>query len=419
MLGFPTTDAVQVHWSRDDAPNVFRKTAPASVRRDHADALKEIRSHAKRMTELMRVERRTLESALVEEGTWTLDEWNERFTEQRSVGWLLARRLVWRLTRADRSVAAVPTDEGWSARDGTTIRCDGSATVRLWHPAESRVDEIEGWKRCLLERRLTQPFKQVWREVYLPNSDDPSTVTRRFSGQVVDQRRFHALAERHGWTHVLGGSWDGGYETSAYRTLTDLDTVVELEARPVERTGEASSPWRHLVTGDLRIVQPRGGCLVELASERPRAVSEILRDADMLTAVPNVGRGEDWNAAGSSLPSSASCLRLETEAGDRRELLTSLMPVLPFRERCTLAGRYLLVSGSLGEYRIHLGSGRASMAAGNRALTIESPPNGVVDVFLPFEGDPVLVDILWQAQRLSADHRIRDDALLSQIRGDA
>ena len=42
-----------------------------------------------------------------------------------------------------------------------------ATTVTVWHPINEPVDEIRAWRTLLLERRVRQPFKQAFREIYV------------------------------------------------------------------------------------------------------------------------------------------------------------------------------------------------------------------------------------------------------------
>lgn len=103
----------------------------------------------------------------------------------------------------------------------------------------------------------------------------------------------------------------------------------------------------------------------------------------------------------------------------RAELLERLLPKLPIGERCSVDGRFLVVRGDLGEYRIHLNSAGVLMQPGDRYLCIV-PDRSIMGtlprkLYLPFEGDEGLSIILSKAFLLAADSKITDPTIVRQI----
>jgi len=92
-----------------------------------------------------------------------------------------------------------------------------------------------------------------------------------------------------------------------------------------------------------------------------------------------------------------------------------LLPKLEVRERCRLEDRFLIVRGDRATYKIHLGSGNVMMEPGSRYLCIV-PARGTLHLFLPFEGDETLTLILSKMFLLADDTRIKDPAIVSQLK---
>ena len=111
----------------------------------------------------------------------------------------------------------------------------------------------------------------------------------------------------------------------------------------------------------------------------------------------------------------ASFGELSVSAESRREMLERLLPKLEVRERCRLEDRFLIVRGDRATYKIHLGSGNVMMEPGSRYLCIV-PARGPFHLFLPFEGDETLTLILSKMFLLADDTRIKDPAIVSQLK---
>ena len=114
-------------------------------------------------------DRRRIERTWLTEQVWTMDEWQAEFLAPESVGRLLVRRLIWTLTDDDESFNVMPTANGWVDCQGKSFQVHTEHTVQLWHPADSgSTGIIQNWKERILASRITQPFPQAHREVYVP-----------------------------------------------------------------------------------------------------------------------------------------------------------------------------------------------------------------------------------------------------------
>jgi hypothetical protein len=97
-------------------------------------------------------------------------------------------------------------------------------------------------------------------------------------------------------------------------------------------------------------------------------------------------------------------------------VLASLLPKLAIRDCCRIDGRFLVVRGSLHEYRIHLGSGNVIIEPGSRYLCIvQGPAETSARVQLPFEGDRILAVILSKLFLLADDAKIKDETIRRQL----
>jgi len=99
----------------------------------------------------------------------------------------------------------------------------------------------------------------------------------------------------------------------------------------------------------------------------------------------------------------------------RRELLADLLPRLAIADRCELGDTFLRVRGDRGSYRIHLSSGAVTTEPDARFLCIVPSRGKGHDVFLPFEGDLRLSEILSKAFLVAADTKIRDRTIVRQL----
>lgn len=101
-------------------------------------------------------------------------------------------------------------------------------------------------------------------------------------------------------------------------------------------------------------------------------------------------------------------------AKTRKQALADLIPNLVIADKLRLDGRFLVVTGQLCTYKIHLGTSNILMGPNDSYLCIVEGKGGV-DVVLPFEGDHILSLILSKAFMLANDKKISDSTITSQI----
>ncbi|MCO6007441.1 DUF4132 domain-containing protein [Actinoallomurus purpureus] len=413
-------DDVTLTWHRSDGQAL--RGVPAAVRRDHPARLKELRQLVKRARAHLTTLTRALEGALLAESGQAYGRWR---AEQAGhpLGRSLIERLIWEVEVAPGEWrAGLPVEGGRRFLDaaGEPWAAVGEdSAVRLWHPVRAAPGEIRAWRDELTERRLRQPFKQAFREIYLltPAERETRVYSNRFAAHILRYRRLYALFKARGWQAGMLGPWDGGHEGEATRVLpgrrwrarffveyTDLTWQEELAAtdqvRFERRTGDG---WREAALEDVP----------------PTVFSEVMRDVDLFVGVTSIAadpewtdRGEDrfrdyWHRAGFG--------DLSASAEVRRDALARLLPRTRIADRAELTGRFLRVRGSRRTYRIHLGSANILMEPDDAYLCVVASSGGAADgLFLPFE-DERLSLILSKAFLLADDAGITDPDILRQI----
>ena len=102
----------------------------------------------------------------------------------------------------------------------------------------------------------------------------------------------------------------------------------------------------------------------------------------------------------------------------RKEILGKLLPALKIAKVAHIEDDFLVVKGTLRTYKIHLGSTRVLMSPNDQYLGIgpTKTRTKTKNLYLPFEGDEGLSVIIGKALFLAADDKIKDEAILSQIK---
>jgi hypothetical protein len=147
-----------------------------------------------------------------------------------------------------------------------------------------------------------------------------------------------------------------------------------------------------------------------------------MRDVDLFVGVSSIGNDPTWGErdAGNygEYWSRAAFGPLTETAKTRHAVLADLLPGLTIARQCRLEDRFLVVTGKLRTYRIHLGSSNIKMEPNDQYLcVVQDHQNAGGRVRLPFEGDSTLSVILSKAFLLAEDDKIKDRSILSQIKG--
>ncbi|GAA4672847.1 DUF4132 domain-containing protein [Phytohabitans rumicis] len=433
-----------LHWHNAAGRPV--KSPPAEVRREHAEALTELKASVKEIGKMLTAQRDRLDRMVLSRREWRYAAWRERYLDHPLVG-TLARRLIWTVD----GTACCWAEDAMRTVDGAVLDCPAEATVELWHPIGQPVPAVLAWREFLERHGITQPFKQAHRETY-PRTDAEGatgTYSNRFAAHIVRQHQFHALAAVRGWRSVLRMMVDDVYppptrelpewglraefwvagagddyesdanESGAYlRLATDQVRFYPIDA-PQHQAHASGGEYEQWLGADQQPTAP-----LPLESVPALVFSEVMRDVDLFVGVASVGNDPTWSDGGPGgrfreYWASYSFGELSATAQTRRDLLTRLLPRLAIAERCEIAGRFLRVRGDLRTYKIHLGSGNILMEPQDEYLCIvpdRSAPSGTDGLFLPFEGDRTLALVLSKAILLAGDTRITDRTIVRQIR---
>ncbi|MFY1634743.1 DUF4132 domain-containing protein [Solwaraspora sp. WMMB335] len=438
--------AAALAWHNESGRPV--KSPPAAVRRDHPQAVADLKALAKEITGMLVAQSARLDRMFLAQRGWTLTGWRERYLDHPLVG-ALARRLIW-------LVDGVPC--GWAGDtlrtvDDAPVAAADDAPVQLWHPIGRPVPEVVAWRDWLERHRIVQPFKQAHREVYLltPAEETTGTYSNRFAGHILRQHQYRALTAARGWTDRLRLMVDDVYppttrelprwglraeywvegigdeygvdttESGSYlRLVTDQVRFYPIAAagNSAHASGGGYTHDRWYGGADAAPVAP-----LPLDQVPPLVFSEVMRDVDLFVGVASVGNDPTWSDGGPQgryrdYWTSYSFGELSATAQTRRDLLVRLLPRLAIGQRATVDGRFLVVRGELRTYKIHLGSGNILMSPNDTYLCIvpsRSASRGPEPGFLPFEGDAVLAVVLSKALLLAKDDQITDPTIVQQL----
>lgn len=279
------------------------------------------------------------------------------------------------------------------SHDGRHAAVPPDAQLRVAHPLDLLASEWPLWQRDCLRREVIQPFKQVYRELYvLTEAERQERLrSRRYAGHQVQPRQAMALLGARGWVwHSEEGVRRVDHASGLAAWIEFLNapfTPAEVEGLTIESVAFArKGEWE----------------VLPLESVPPRLFSEVMRDLDLVVSVASRA-GVDPEASASSVEARAALVR-ET---------CGLLGL----ENVRIDGRHAYIDGTLGRYSLHLGSAVVHRLPGGHLCIVPVHAQHRGRVFLPFaDDDPKTAEILAKVLMLARDHEIKDPTILEQIR---
>ena len=350
------------------------KSVPPAVRR-HPDY-----SEVREQQDLLRGQARRMRTGLIERLVAT-------------GGTLEAGELA-RLLRLPAGAAMLPQliwqDQAGSI--GLLDQVDTTGQVTAAHPFllyERRL--LAKWQAETVQRRLRQPVKQAFRELYLltPAERAARYVSSRFAGHQVNGKMAAQIMSGRGWVIEREDA-----EFQATRPTGELLTAaLRCEFENYFGLGD-------VVIGELCFLT--AGSTVPLTEVPPVAFSEVMRDLDLVVSVAGMQPG------GYASP---------MQAGSRAQLLAALIDDLGLVQ-VTVEGTSAVVRGSRATYRVHLTSGSIHMEPGGYLCIVPATFGATRhrNLFLPFaDEDRMTSVILSKVLLLAEDQKITDPSILGQL----
>lgn len=424
---------VALSWEDDDGRT--RKAPPTTLKEKDPDGIKTVRKLAKRIAADLVTWKDHLDASYLREQSWPHDLWQQRYAGHGTLA-ILARQLIWVAQRGETATSVLPVADGCIDQRGNEVDCT-SATMRLWHPLDSKDDEIREWREVLMSRGVVQPFRQVWRETFTLTDAEKATGTysNRFAGHIVQQHQLLALGVANGWqsTHRTGFDTPNDEPTHIRIPAFGLQAEFWTQAAGADSPTSQSGSYYYLATDRVKFhrldekARHGRGKEVPLTSVPARVFSEIMRHCDLFTSVSSISLDPEWMDPGADAehPSqwrqdaneywaASHSARLQGSSATRYDMLNLLLPRLKEAERYSLQKNHLRVKGQRHSYLIHLGSAAVHIESSGRHVCI-IPAGRAKAVALPFDSDLTLSLILSKAFLLANDHAINDPVILAQL----
>ncbi len=285
------------------------------------------------------------------------------------------------------------TEDGIEDDSGnvTPVKPDGK--ILIAHPFDLYASgHWHEYQRLLFERKIRQPFKQVFRELYLKLGEElEKTESRLFAGNQIQPQKTAGTLRGRRWV----ADYEDGLQKVYYKenivaciyAMADWFTPSDIEAPALE--------W--VAFYDRKTGQPKK------LKEIPDVIySEVMRDVDLAVSVAHAG-GVDPETSHSTVEM-------------RRAIAQCNLDLFKIRN-VRLEGSHAMIDGKLGRYSVHLGSGVVHQIGNSMLFVVPVHSQHRGRIFLPFiDDDPKTAEIMSKILLFAEDTKIKDPSILEQIR---
>lgn len=248
------------------------------------------------------------------------------------------------------------------------------------------------YQKNLFERKAVQPFKQVFRELYVKTEEEMGmNHSLRYAGNQIQPAKTVSCLKTRRWVADI----EDGLQKVYYKenivariyAMADWFSPADIEAPTLE--------W-------VEFSDRHTGKNITIKDIPDIIFSEVMRDVDLAVSVAHAG-GVDPETSHSTIEMRAA-------------LLTFTLPLFKLGN-VEINKSHAIVKGKFGEYSIHLGSGVIHIKGGTmiNVLPVHSQHRG--KLFLPFaDDDPKTAEIISKVLMFAEDGKIKDPSILQQIK---
>lgn len=360
------------------------KSVPAKYKKN--ERVLEFGATKKMLTEQYRRTRRMFEEAMENETEFTAGELNLLCTNP-TVKPIISR-LVYKtedrlgFLRKDKLV-----DFG-----GEETEITAQTALKVAHPFDIyKGGHWHEYQKYLFDNEIIQPFKQVFRELYIKTEEEAQAFrSTRYAGNQIQPQQTKACLKTRRWVCDI----EAGLQKVYYKeniiasiyALADWFSPADIEAPTLE--------W-------VEFINRKTGRAMRIEEVPDIIFSEVMRDVDLAVSVAHAG-GVDPETSHSTIEM-------------RRAIIEFTLPLFKLKN-VRLEGSHAFISGERADYSVHLGSGVVHLQGGPmiNVLPVYSQHRG--KLFLPFvDEDPKTSQIISEILLFAEDKKIKDPFILNQL----
>ena len=275
---------------------------------------------------------------------------------------------------------------------GEQIKLTPKKKLRIAHPFDLwKAGNWHEYQKLLFERGIKQPFKQVFRELYVKTNEELDRHdSLRYAGNQIQPQKTVACLKGRRWV----ADYEDGLQKIYYKenivariyAMADWFSPSDIEAPTLEWVEFSDrKTFRAIKIQDIPDI----------------IFSEVMRDVDLAVSVAHAG-GVDPETSHSTMEM-------------RKMIIEFNLPLFGLKN-VTFSGNHAIIEGKRGSYTVHLGSGVIFKRGGAQiaVLPVHSQHRG--KMFLPFiDEDPKTAEIMSKIVLFAEDNKIKDPYILEQI----
>lgn len=365
------------------------KSVPAKYKKN--ETVQKFQEVNKKLKEQYSRTKQMMEQAMEDRTTFEVWEFLELY--QNPVARPITETLIVKTAADDSGMPGFLTKEGIADAFGTVTPVRPEDLILIAHPFDLyKSGHWHEFQKLLFEKQIRQPFKQVFRELYVKLDEElEKEESMLFSGnQIQPQKTVGALRGRR-WV----ADYDDGLQKIYYKenivariyAMADWFSPGDIEAPTLD--------W--VVFSDRKTGKPLK------IKEIPDVIySEVMRDVDLAVSVAHAG-GVDPETSHSTI--------------EMRKAIVECNLSLFQTKNVRLEGNHAVIDGTLGQYTVHLGSGVVHQIGNAMLFVVPVHSQHRGRIFLPFiDDDPKTAEIMSKILLFAEDEKIKDPGILSQIR---
>lgn len=248
------------------------------------------------------------------------------------------------------------------------------------------------YQKRLFEKQIKQPFKQVFRELYVKLDEElEKEESMLFSGNQIQPQKTASTLKSRRWV----ADYEEGLQKIYYKeniaafifAMADWFSPSDVEAPTLE----------YVVFADRKT-----GKRLKIKDVPDIIYSEVMRDVDLAVSVAHAG-GVDPETSHSTI--------------EMRKAIVACNLSLFQTKNVSLEGNHAVINGKLGQYTVHLGSGVVHQLGNAMLFVVPVHSQHRGRIFLPFvDDDPKTAEIMSKILLFAEDKKIKDPNILRQIR---
>lgn len=277
--------------------------------------------------------------------------------------------------------------------EGKETKITKSSKLIIAHPFNIYKDgHWHEYQKYLFDNGIVQPFKQVFRELYVKTEEEAQAFrSTRYAGNQIQPAKTVACLKTRRWiADVEDGLQKVYYKENIIASiyaLADWFSPADIEAPTLE--------W-------VEFFDRKTYKAIRIEDVPDIIFSEVMRDVDLAVSVAHAG-GVDPETSHSTIEM-------------RKAIVEFTLPLFKLKN-VTLEGTHAFIKGERADYSIHLGSGVVHLQGGPmiNILPVHSQHRG--KLFLPFvDEDPKTSQVISEILLFAEDKKIKDPFILDQIK---